>query len=342
MKICFFVRLQENTREERLETLNRIEFYAQDIKILQDLGHEIVLATRFSEIPWDADLYFCWWWTFSFLPLLKAKWRGKPVLITGTFDHILPKGLINYYDRPLLQRLWLRCALWLANANVFVSEVEYKSVTQQLGCRKPFYVPHSIYTDEYKPALEERREEPLIFTVAWLHEVNAKRKGIVEIIRAAALVKKKYPAIQFCIAGEKSSAYPALKALVAELNVQETVQFLGLISKEEKIRYLQRCAVYLQPSRFEGFGVAILEAMACGCPIITSSVGAVPEVVGDVATLVDCDDIEGLAKAMIRLLEDKQLAQDTGRLARERAVRLFPYDRRLNELKRIIETITKA
>ena len=342
MKICFFVRLQENTRKERLETLSRIEFYAQDIKILQELGHDVILATRYSEIPWDADLYYCWWWTFSFMPLWKAKWKGKPLLITGTFDHILPKGLINYYDRPLLQRLWLRCSLWLANANVFVSEMEYKSVTEQLGCRNPFYSPHIIYTDEYKPALEECREEHLIFTVAWLHEVNAKRKGIFEVIRAAALVKKVYPSIQFCIAGEKSSAYPALKALVAALQLEETVHLLGVISKEEKIRYLQRCAVYLQPSRFEGFGVAILEAMACGCPVVTSSVGAIPEVVGDVATLVDCDDVERLAEAIMRFLADKQAAQETGRLARERAVRLFHNDRRLHELKKIMETITKA
>ena len=190
MKICFFVRLQDKTREERLATLHRVEFYAQDIKILQDLGHEVILATRFSEVPWNADFYFCWWWTFSFIPILKAKLSGKPLIITGTFDHILPKGLINYYDRPLLQRLWLRSSLWLADANVFVSECEYKSVTEMLGCRKPYYSPHIIYTDEYKPSADPKREEELIFTVSWLYEFNAKRKGIFEIIRAAALVKE--------------------------------------------------------------------------------------------------------------------------------------------------------
>jgi glycosyltransferase involved in cell wall biosynthesis len=342
MKICFFVRLQDKTREERLATLHRVEFYAQDIKILQDLGHEVILATRFSEVPWNADFYFCWWWTFSFIPILKAKLSGKPLIITGTFDHILPKGLINYYDRPLLQRLWLRCSLWLADANIFVSECEYKSVTEMLGCRKPYYSPHIIYTDEYKPSADPKREEELIFTVSWLYEFNAKRKGIFEIIRAAALVKREYPSIKFCIAGEKGSAYPTLTKLVEELKLEDTVLFLGLISKDEKINYLQKCTLYLQPTRFEGFGLAILEAMSCGSPVITSAVGAVPEVVGNVASLVDCDDIDGMANAIIRLLKDKRLAQEAGHLGRERAVNLFSYDRRLQDLKQIIATITKS
>ncbi|MFC1453924.1 glycosyltransferase family 4 protein, partial [Verrucomicrobiota bacterium] len=141
------------------------------------------------------------------------------------------------------------------------------------------------------------------------------------------------------ICGEKKDGFPALMQLVNLLNAQDYVEFLGIVSKETKIELMQKCAIYLQPSRSEGFGVAILEAMSCGAPVITSPVCAVPEVVGDTAMMVDGSNSEEIAAAMESLLKNPSLDRDYGLRARQRAVELFSYERRRNDIQRILNKV---
>ena len=68
--------------------------------------------------------------------------------------------------------------------------------------------------------------------------------------------------------------------------------------------------VFVFPSLYEGFGLPVLEAMACGCPVITSNVSSLPEVVGDAALLVDPYNVEALAQAMLTVLEDDELKKE--------------------------------
>ena len=105
---------------------------------------------------------------------------------------------------------------------------------------------------------------------------------------------------------------------------------------------MQKCGIYLQPTKFEGFGLAILEAMSCGAPIITSPVGAVPEVVGQSAVFCDGKDPRSIADAILFVQKHPCRAEQLGTEASIRAGTFFPMKRRIHSLRQIIDAVVTS
>ncbi len=316
---CFYA------REKSHEALDYMDFYAQDMRALRELGFEV----RTAIYPWEmcaADLYFVWWWTHACFPVTLAGLLGKPVIITGTFnEHV-------YDDRPRWQKWLISYSLKRARLNIAVSAMEHAKLMERFPRSSWTYSPHCIDSGVLKPDAGER--EDYVCTVSQMVPGNAERKCIPEILRAIPLIAREFPNIRFIMAGEVDPLY---LRIAQETGAAQYSEFPGIVSAEEKIRLMQRCRVFLQPSRFEGFGLSILEAMACGAPVVTSSAGAVPEVVGDCAQLVDGNSPEDIATGVARLLGDPQERSRLGRAGRERAVRLFDYTRRKADIKQCVE-----
>ena len=85
MRICFFANMSAHANWR--EMFERVEFYSVDIKLLRELGHEVVEAGLPSLIDWKADLYYGWWWGHAPFIMLPAKLRRKPIILTGAFDY---------------------------------------------------------------------------------------------------------------------------------------------------------------------------------------------------------------------------------------------------------------
>jgi glycosyltransferase involved in cell wall biosynthesis len=187
----------------------------------------------------------------------------------------------------------------MADANVFVSRLELRDVSRALRVKNPQYAPHVVNTCEYSALIGARSS--YIFTLATTRHWNGWRKSVPELVRAVAHVREKWPGVRFVVAGDSDGKY---EALAADLGLSDSIEFLGIISDAEKIRRMRECCIYLQPSRYEGFGVAIAEALSCGAPVVTSAVGAVPEVVGDCAEFVDGESPRDIARGVITLLEN--------------------------------------
>jgi glycosyltransferase involved in cell wall biosynthesis len=110
--------------------------------------------------------------------------------------------------------------------------------------------------------------------------------------------------------GEAREAQPELEALTASSGLSEQVRFLGYRS-EDDIAALYRGAIALVfPSLFEGFGMPVLEAMTCGCPVVCSNSSSLPEISGDAALLCDPRDAESLAELLRRVQGEKELRDD--------------------------------
>lgn len=331
LQVCFFAPVDDRRK------LEHVGFYQQDIQALRDIGCDVTIATKWNEIPWTSDVYFVWWWTWAFKPLIKAKLRRKPTIITGTFN--LRWGSGDYYHRPLLQRALLRASVRVAEMNLFVSQHELRPIVKMNWTKRARYSPHCVDTDVYSPSSEQRNTRELL-TIGWLRQENVERKGMPDIIRSLPDVLSKYPDVRLTVIGEEDTGKHLLDALARDLGVDHAVTFAGRADEDEKIEHLRHCTVYLQPSKYEGFGLAILEAMSCGAPVITRRVGAVPEVVGE-AGLFAGEGHSALTKEILRVLDDPGATQRISRDARARATEHFPLTRRRDDICQALTYVTR-
>jgi glycosyltransferase involved in cell wall biosynthesis len=102
------------------------------------------------------------------------------------------------------------------------------------------------------------------------------------------------------------------------LDVEDHVVFTGYVPEEELPYLFSAADVFVYPSFYEGFGIPPLEAMACGIPVVTSNVSSLPEVVGDAGLLVDPQNTDEIAGAIIRALTDEALRSDLAKRGRKR------------------------
>jgi glycosyltransferase involved in cell wall biosynthesis len=333
LRIGFFARV------ESAEVLERVEFYRQDVEILRSLGHEVVAATRWRDVPRDADLYYVWWWTWTLPVLALARARGKPSIATGVLDHPYPIPGRGYAARSLPERALMNLAMRTADVNVLLSRHEAEGAPRDLPLRNPKFIPLAVDTDAYSPTSGPREEFAL--TVLWMESYNVWRKCAVEIVRSIPAVVARHPGARFVIAGEHHDGFGDVLAAARRLGVERHVDFPGAVSREEKIRLMRTCRVYLQPTRYEGFGAAILEAMSCGAPVVTNPVGAVPEVVGDCAILLPDQRPETIAAAVGSVWDDPPALEDLSRRGRARAVAEFSFERRRERLRELLAELTR-
>jgi glycosyltransferase involved in cell wall biosynthesis len=310
------------------EVLETWEFYRQDIEILKSLGHEVVPATRWTQLPFDVDLYYVWWWTWAFQPLVLARILGKPIVVTGVLQDK------KFSARPWWERALIGASLRSADLNVFLSDREVELVPPGLRVREPRCIPLGIDTEFYCP--DDTSREDIVFTVLWMERRNVWRKCAIEIIEAIPAFVSTFPEARFVIAGERYDGFPEVEKAVRRLGVEVFVSFPGLISRERKLDLLRRCRIYLQPSRYEGFGLGVLEAMSCGAPVITSPAGALPEVVGEAGVFVPTPTSDAICTALLQLWPDEDRRRQLGLAGRARAVEVFPIGARREKLRSLL------
>jgi glycosyltransferase involved in cell wall biosynthesis len=138
------------------------------------------------------------------------------------------------------------------------------------------------------------------------------RKNLARLLDAWALIDKTgHPGLELVIAGARGRS--AVFSDTCDLTSMPNVHFVGYVSEEQLPVLYSDALALVYPSLYEGFGLPPLEAMACGTPVVTSNVTALPEVVGDAAIQVDPTDPRSIAKGIQQLLDDPYLADELAR-----------------------------
>jgi len=230
-----------------------------------------------------------------------------------------------------LQRHFEISNVKMADHVIAVSQHIGKLTNQVMGLDKPYQVIYnSVDTDLFSPQNIKPDHKCILFigNMMW-------RKGVFDLIRAMPFILQKHPDAHLKIAGGSSGIHKVQlnkTLLEVEESVSDHIHLLGRVPHKELPALYNRSSVFVFPSRVEAFGLTCAEAMACGRPVVATSMASGPELIeeGISGLIADPTTPEDLAAKICVVLEDPALGQRLGRAARERALALFDLEKNLN------------
>ncbi len=264
-----------------------------------------------------------------------------------TIHDLIPLLLREYRGGPLV-RLYSALVSTTAQNSALVltdSEASRRDIVTHLGLpaervRVVYLAADERYTPE--PSLFPG-EKPGFAEETWFQKRYVLYLGGFDVRKNVATALRAYrwagPAIgeecPLVIAGrlpERDTSFtPDPRRLAREQGIDERfVRFIGFVDEADKPALYRGAVAFIFPSRYEGFGLPPLEALACGTPVVGSDISSIPEVVGDAGVLLPPDDAEGMAGALIQLATDEGFRAELSRRALAQAAR-FSWERTARE-----------
>lgn len=247
-------------------------------------------------------------------------WRGSLVFTVHDLIHLdVPAEQSRFKSMYYLQVV--RPAIRRASAIITVSEYSRQRILEWSGAepdkvRVAYNGVDAAYNNQVQPY---RPGYPYVLYVG-----NRKpHKNVPRLLAAFAQVLTRHPELRLILSGLPDEE---TRHLALAHGIYTQVVFAGRIPEEQLPSYYRGASALAFPSLYEGFGLPVLEAMACGTPVLTSNTTSLPEVSGGAALLVDPEDTEAIATGLDRLLSDSELQKRLSLLGLERA-KHFTWDR---------------
>lgn len=250
----------------------------------------------------------------SAFPCLCRRW---PVVVRAhgsawTFRHFCRDG-VRRWDGELirLEARQLSCAGQVTAISAHLAD--HLAEFCQLPRQRIQVLPYPVDTEKFCP--EGLREilsgAPALMSVGRLEH----RKGTDVLLQALGLLWERFPGMQLYLFGSEAQFTQGELLDMVPPDHRRQVIFPGFVPHGRLPAYYRAATVYLAPTQYETFGYTILEAMACGCPVVSCEVGAVPELIQDGynGVLVPFGEVESLAAAVASLLENQDTRRSMGR-----------------------------
>jgi glycosyltransferase involved in cell wall biosynthesis len=275
---------------------------------------------------------------------------SRPYLVTvhDLIRYFDLNGLGPFIHRPNMRdRLYLRldyAGVRHATALIAVSETTKRDLCTHLRLPEDrvFVVYEGVDHAVFRPLPGRPLEEPYVLFVGSEHP----RKNLPTVLRAFAALKRepRFRELKLLKIGSAGGGEGPFRArtqrAVAALGLERDVVFREGISDEELARCYSNAACLVMPSFYEGFGFPPVEAMACGCPVVVSTAGSLPEIAADAALLVDPHDAAALTDAVRRTLTDEATRKELIERGLRRAAE-FSWERTARETTAVYVTVRR-
>ncbi|NLB56556.1 MAG: glycosyltransferase family 4 protein [Lentisphaerae bacterium] len=247
-----------------------------------------------------------------FLPFPKNK-RGSTACLINIHD-LIPMTVRDYAPRSKKTRFYpvykglLREAVARTDKILTHSLSAKNDIIQLLNVEpdKIALIPHGV-NKRFTPIKREDKTTKRIF---WVGRRDP-YKNLMSLIEAFdILLKKTDCSVELRLAGPADDRYPEYEIRAHELGIADKIITLGYLTNEQLVDEYRNADVFVFPTLYEGFGLVILESMACGTPVVCGDIASVPEVAGDAASIVDVKDPEQIAHAVHEILTNKELASE--------------------------------
>ncbi|MDQ3645700.1 MAG: glycosyltransferase family 4 protein [Actinomycetota bacterium] len=260
--------------------------------------------------------------------------RRRPVLTIHDLQYLYYP---EYFRRAKLQFLKTMVPRSAEAARLVLTPSEFtrRTVIERLHIDPSIVVvvPHGISPREKIPEQREVRARYEIDGPFFLYPaITYPHKNHLVLLEAFAKLLKKHPDTSLVLTGAKGSMEVGLASAVRELGIEASVKRLGYLPESDLDALYDEAVALAFPSRFEGFGAPVLEAMSRSCPVIAANSTALPEVVGDAGVLVSPDNPDHWADAMSELLQEEETRAHFAKVGRERA-RSFTWKRAADVLE---------
>jgi len=340
----------------RVDAANEYVIFAKPIhaRLLSSPSVHIIstsLASRFMRIAWEQtalpilarqhrlDLLHSPHYT---MPLLHP---CKSVVTFHDMTFFLYPELHEWYKRIYFPAI-IRASARRADAIIADSESTRQDIlrTLKLDASKVFSVPLGVSVDFFhrSPSEVARVREKFRLPNSFILSVGVlePRKNFPTLVRAFKNLVERELSHSLVIAGKKGWQYEEIFNTVRNLDLQSRVLFLDYVPQNDLPSLYHAADLFVYPSLYEGFGLPVLEAMACGTPVITSNISSMPEITGDAALLVNPRDETELVDAMQRVLTDNALRDKLARNGLERA-KQFSWERTARETLAVYEQVAQ-
>lgn len=265
--------------------------------------------------------------------------------LSGFHPYVLSVWGADIYDFPnfsFIHRAIIKYNLFKADRILSTSEI-MKEETKKYTNKQIEVTPFGIDTDRFYPQKIESLFSDRDIVIGTVKSLE-KKYGIVYLIKAFDLVKKNNPnyAVKLLIVG-KGTLERQLKEIAQDLDLEMDIIFTGFIdhNKVEKYHNMLDISVSYSIDDSESFGVAVLEASACGKPVVVSNVGGLPEVVEDGITgfVVEPKNITVLAEVLNKLILNPELRIEMGKKGRERVIKKYNWSDSVKQMISIYNSL---
>ncbi|MFX1466656.1 MAG: glycosyltransferase family 4 protein [Promethearchaeota archaeon] len=266
---------------------------------------------------------------YGFFPTDLSAWvckiRNKPLVITLHGFHpdylAFMKNISPIEEMQLMPyfKAIARRSLEIADAIIALTPHE-KNILQsyyKIPAKKIAVIPNGINLKDFlkSPAKNEfKKRFNLMENVILFVGAIRKEKGLFNLLHAIPSIIREFPQTSFVFIGKDWGFKKYLQQEGKRLGIEKHINFLGVVNSLLLQESLSECDIFVNPSKYESFGISILEAMASGKPIVATNVGGIPYIVrnGKNGIIVKQGDHEGLAEAIKRLLSNSELQKQMG------------------------------